>query len=109
MRAWAPKDEYGRAKRRSKRQLKTRIAPPPPPPPAPPAAPPTPNLHFEAAWTESWCHLRCFHEHRTVLEAAQCAMPHGCGWYLIGVENGEPRGLTDQEEQIMNRFRFGTR
>lgn len=40
-------------------------------------------------------------------EAAQCAMPHGCGCYLVGVENGEPRGLTDQEEQIVNRFRFG--
>ena len=43
------------------------------------------------------------------LEAAQCAMPHECGWYLTGVENGEPRGPTDQEEHIMNRFRFRAR
>lgn len=108
MRAWAPKDEHRRS-RRSKRQLKTRIAPPPPPPPAPPAAPPTPNLHYEAAWSDSWSFRRCFHEHKTVLEAAACAKPNGCGWYVIGVENGEPRPLWYGENAIVDRFRFGAR
>jgi hypothetical protein len=38
------------------------------------------NLHYEAAWTESWSHRRCMHKHRTLIEAANCAMPHGAGW-----------------------------
>ncbi len=26
------------------------------------------NLHYEAAWTDSWTHRRCLHEHRTLIE-----------------------------------------
>ena len=64
-------------------------------------------IHFEAGWTESWSHRRCFHEYQTLIEAAWCAMPQGAGWYVIAVENGTPRQLRSTEEEIVNRFRFG--
>jgi hypothetical protein len=35
--------------------------------------------------------VRCYHNHATLIEAAQCAMPTGCGWYVIAVERGEAR------------------
>ena len=38
------------------------------------------NRHYEAAWTDSWCHRRCLHTHKTLIEASKCAMPHGAGW-----------------------------
>ena len=65
------------------------------------------NLHYEAAWTESWSHRRCMHGHGDLIDAAKCAMPHGCGWYVIAVEREGPRQLTDAEEQTVNGFRFG--
>jgi hypothetical protein len=33
-------------------------------------------------------------------------MPTGAGWYVFAVENGEPRQLRDDEDEIVNRFRF---
>jgi hypothetical protein len=65
------------------------------------------NLHYEAAWTDSWSHRRCFHEHQTLLEAARCAMPHGAGWHVFAVEGGTPRELNDGEDAVVNKFRFG--
>ena len=65
------------------------------------------NPHYEAAWTESWSHRRCLHAHPTLLEAAKCAMPHGAGWYVFAVESGRPRELNEEEEDGVNRFRFG--
>jgi hypothetical protein len=65
------------------------------------------NLHYEAAWTESWSHRRCMHAHRTLIEAAKCAMPQGAGWYVFAVECGMPRELTDAEDKVVNEFRFG--
>jgi hypothetical protein len=65
------------------------------------------NLHYEVGWTESWSHRRCQHEHQTLIEAASCAMPQGAGWYVFAVENGTPRELSDTEEIIVNKFRFG--
>jgi len=67
------------------------------------------NVHYEAAWTDSWCHQRCGHAHQTLIDAANCAMPQGAGWYVVGVENGEPRELTAAEDKIVNEFRFGRR
>ncbi len=101
-------DDIPGKKRRAKRKLTTRTAPPPPPPvPPAPAPPANPNTHYEAAWTDSWHHRRCMHRHRTLIEAAQCAKPHGCGWYVFAVEDGEGRELIEQEDEIVNRFRFG--
>lgn len=65
------------------------------------------NLCYEAAWTESWSHRRCMHQHRTLIEAANCAMPQGAGWYVFAVECGAPRELDSAEEDVVNKFRFG--
>jgi hypothetical protein len=65
------------------------------------------NLHYEAAWTESWSHRRCMHQHQTLIDAAECAMPHGAGWYVFAVECGTPRELSDAEEEAVNKLRFG--
>jgi hypothetical protein len=92
-------------KRASKRPLsRLRTAPPPPPPTRPPL---NPDVQYEAGWTDSWSHRRCLHKHRTLSEAAECAMPTGAGWYVLAVENGEPRQLRDAEEKLVNRYRFG--
>jgi hypothetical protein len=66
----------------------------------------TVETHYEAAWTESWMHRRCMHNHPTLIEAAKCAMPSGCGWYVVAVEGNSPRHLTEAEERIVNEFRF---
>jgi hypothetical protein len=55
------------------------------------------NAYYEAGWTDSWSHRRCLHEHRTLLEAAACAAPHGAGWYIFTVEEGNPRQLKPSE------------
>jgi len=47
------------------------------------------------------------HEHKTLLDAARCAMPTGAGWYVFAVEDDEPRELNGREDQIINDFRFG--
>lgn len=65
------------------------------------------NLHYEAAWTESWSHRRCFHEHQSLIDAAKCAMPHGAGWYVFAVESGTARELSIAEDMAVNEFRFG--
>ena len=65
------------------------------------------NLHYEAAWTDSGCNRRCLHDHATLIEAAECAMPHGAGWYVFAVEGETPRQLSETEDRIVNDFRFG--
>ena len=64
------------------------------------------NIYYEAGWTDSFCHLRCWHEHPTLIEAAECGMPHGAGWYVLAVEKGTPRQLRRDEEEVVNKFRF---
>jgi hypothetical protein len=66
------------------------------------------DLHYEAAWTDSWSHRRCRHQHQTLLEAAKCARPNGAGWYVFAVDARGPRQLTDAEDAIVNEFRFGS-
>jgi len=39
-------------------------------------------------------------------EAAECAAPHGCGWYVFAVRKGVPRELLDEENKMVERFRF---
>ena len=65
------------------------------------------NLYYEAGWTDSFCHRRCMHEHPTLIEAAECGMPHGAGWYVFAVERGTPRQLQGDQEETVDRFRFG--
>ena len=64
------------------------------------------NIHYEAAWTDSWCDCRCMHAHQTLSDAAQCGLPRGAGWYVLAVEGGKLRELTTAEDQIVNNFRF---
>jgi hypothetical protein len=64
------------------------------------------NRHYEAAWNDSWHFRRCFHIHHSLIEAAKCAMPSGAGWYLVRVEFDQPRELTEEENQVVNEFRF---
>ena len=65
------------------------------------------NLHYEAAWTDSWSHRRCLHAHQSLIDAAKCAMLHGTGWYVFAVEGDTPRQLSEAEDEIVNEFRFG--
>jgi hypothetical protein len=107
MKAWSRKRSDRPAKKRiPERKRSTRTAPPPPPAP-PPSPPANPNIHYEAGWTDSWSHRRCLHRHRTLLEAAECAMPTGAGWYVFAVEDGRARELREAEEKIVNHYRFG--
>jgi len=62
-------------------------------------------VHYEAAWTDSWVHFRCYHKHLTLIDAAKCGLPHP-GFYVSAVDGGSPRELTTEEDEIVNRFRF---
>jgi hypothetical protein len=64
------------------------------------------GIHYEAGWTDSWCHRRCMHVHRTLIDAARCGMRQVAGWYVIAVDSGSPRELTTDEDEVVNRFRF---
>ena len=65
------------------------------------------NRHYEGAWTDSFVHRRCLHEHATLIDAARCADSQGFpGWYAFCVEFGAPRELTEAEDDQVRRFRF---
>jgi hypothetical protein len=61
---------------------------------------------FQAAWTDSFCHFRCWHEHPTLIETAKRAMPQGAGWYVMAAEYDTPRELTESEDKLVNEFQF---
>lgn len=54
------------------------------------------SIYYSAAWTECGCLIGCWHEHKTVAEAASC-IPCA-GGYVVAVENGAMRSLTAVEE-----------
>ena len=59
------------------------------------------SIYYFAAWTNSECLLGCDHEHQTVTAAVACI---SCaGGYVIAVENGMLRALTDDEEAEFQR------
>ena len=61
------------------------------------------NRHYEAASTECFVHLRCYHQHETLIDAAKCAAKQGMpGWYVFAVEFDSPRQLTATEESLVN-------
>jgi len=66
------------------------------------------NIHYEAAWTDSWCDCRCMHQHQTLSDAAQCGLPRAAGWYVLAIEGGELRELTASEDKIVSDFRFAS-
>jgi hypothetical protein len=53
-------------------------------------------IYYSAAWTEYGCLVCCWHEHKTVGEAATC-IPCA-GGYLVGVKNDVMRSLRPEEE-----------
>jgi hypothetical protein len=63
------------------------------------------GVHYEAGWTDSWVHVRCFHKHPTLIDAAKCGMPQP-GLYVLAVEGDAARELTTEEDEVVNRFRF---
>jgi hypothetical protein len=63
------------------------------------------NVYYEGGWTESWSHRRCLHNHRNLIEAAECAIPKGPAWYVFAVEDGKPRELTETEQSSLEEFR----
>ena len=64
------------------------------------------NHHYEAAWTESFVHFRCWHAHPTLLDAAKCALgQRAADWYCFAVEFEAPRELTDAEDVEIRAFR----
>ena len=54
------------------------------------------SIYYSAAWTECGCLVCCWHEHKTVREAATC-IPCA-GGYVVGVKNGVMRSLSAGEE-----------
>ncbi len=59
------------------------------------------SIYYFAAWTDSECLLGCDHEHQTVTTAVACI---SCaGGYVIAVENGALRALTDDGEAEFQR------
>ena len=66
------------------------------------------DIHYEAAWTDSWCDCRCMHAHQTLSAAARCGLPRAAGWYVLAVERGEPRQLTTVEDKIVNDLRVAS-
>jgi hypothetical protein len=63
------------------------------------------STFYFSAWTDSGCLLGCGHEHQTVTSAAACI---SCaGGYVIAVENGVKRALTDAEEAEFQSARYG--
>jgi hypothetical protein len=65
------------------------------------------STFYFSAWTDSGCLLRCEHEHQTVTSAAACI---SCaGGYVVAVENGTLRALTDAEEAEFQYAMYGSK
>src|SRR5271154_835220 len=66
-----------------------------------------PPTYYFSAWTDSGCLLGCDHEHQTVTSAAACI---SCaGGYVIAVEKGVLRALTDAEEEEFQNAMYGSK
>jgi hypothetical protein len=65
------------------------------------------RTHYEAGFSDSFQHRRCFHKHRTLEAAAKCAMPYGPYGYVFAVEGGVGRELKTAEENVVRAIRFG--
>ena len=65
------------------------------------------NICYNAAYTEGECLIACNHEHQTVIAAAACIS--WIGGYVVGVENGTIRALTDAEEAEFQDAMYGSK
>jgi hypothetical protein len=65
------------------------------------------STFYFSAWTDSGCLLGCPHEHPTVASAVACI---SCaGGYVIAVEKGVLRALTDVEELEFQEAMYGSK
>jgi hypothetical protein len=65
------------------------------------------STFYFSAWTDSGCLLGCSHEHQTVTSAVACI---SCaGGYVIAVEKGVLRALTDAEETEFQIAMYGSK
>jgi hypothetical protein len=65
------------------------------------------NICYNAAYTEGECLIACNHEHKTVIAATACIS--STGGYVVGVENGAIRALTDVEESEFQDAMYGSK
>jgi hypothetical protein len=64
------------------------------------------STFYFSAWTDSGCLLGCPHEHPTVTSAVACI---ACaGGYVIAIEKGVLRALTDVEEVEFQKAMYGS-
>ena len=63
------------------------------------------RLFYFAALTESGCLLGCDDQHETVISATACISQ--AGGYVVAVENGELRALTENEEAEFQYAMYG--
>jgi hypothetical protein len=63
------------------------------------------SVCYFATWTDSGCVLGCEHQHQTVTAAAACIS--SAGGYVVAVENGVLRALTDEEEVEFQTAMYG--
>jgi hypothetical protein len=65
------------------------------------------STFYFSAWADSGCLLGCSHEHQTVPAAVACI---SCtGGYVIAVEKGVLRALTDAEEVEFQKAMYGSK
>lgn len=65
------------------------------------------SIYYFSAWTDSGCLLGCEHEHETVTSAVACI---SCaGGYVLAVEKGVQRMLSDEEQAEFQTAMFGTK
>jgi hypothetical protein len=66
-----------------------------------------PPLYYFAAWTDSGCLCGCDHHHMSVTSAVFCTSSACAGAYVVAVEKGEYRALTDKEEKEFQCHMYG--
>jgi hypothetical protein len=65
------------------------------------------NIYYRTAYTEGECLIACNHEHQTVIAATACIA--ATGGYVVGVEDGAIRTLTDAEETEFQNAMCGSK
>jgi diguanylate cyclase (GGDEF)-like protein len=61
------------------------------------------STYYVACWFQDNCHVRCWHQHRSVSEAANCI--DAAGGFVRAVTDGRERLLTfDEQENLIQAF-----
>lgn len=66
-------------------------------------------MFYSAAWTNFGWFSSCEHSHETIGDANSCPSIQCAGSYVVGVEDGVMRSLTDEEEAEFQLVRYGHR